>query len=352
MKLKETQDTLGTFQPAPTHELPWFDRCGIDIAPPPYRRAPVALDGTEDDTIMLEAPAPTSLVHLKAFPGVWLKCEHENPTGSHKDRAYYQMLTALGTLADETCLVEYTTGNGGISLARFARQLGRRAVVFMPKGMTPERATLIEGFGAQLVQTPADLFVAGARQAAEDFVRQEGNAVLLGQSDNLANQHAFHQVGKEMIATLLKRGIRPRLFACAIGTGGTFSGIAAVLKGEIHGLEAIAIEVPEAALLWAKRNHCKMKPTLPSIIGMGAGAIAPNTDERLVDDVALVNANDVREVRRALFAVDRLDLGPSTAANVLVASRFAGRYREPVVTVSFDRGDRYRSCSGRHGKFT
>jgi cysteine synthase A len=272
-----------------------------------------------------------------------MKCEHENPTGSHKDRAYRSMLKMAAY--DQTfTLVDFTTGNGGISLAWLARCIGTEAVVFMPGGMTPARARLIRAHRAKLVLTARHAFVAGARAAAEQYVQQHSGAVLLNQSDNLANQHAFIEVGEELVVQLYQQSIKPTAFACAIGTGGTFSGLAAVLKGEFGALQAVGIEVPEAPVIWAKRTGETVTPSLPSIVGMGAGKIASNTDERLIDEIALVGAPEVVSVLRALQS-EGLFVGPSTAANVLVASRLAEGGRRPVVTVSFDRADRYDESS-------
>lgn len=291
-----------------------------DVSLPPLRRTP--------------------LLRLKSFPGVWLKCEHKNPSGSHKDRAYRAMLQASGISLSGGTFVDYTTGNGGISLAWLAREVGALAVVFMPEGMTAARSRLIRSYGAELVLTPREEFVAGARAAAEAYMRSHVGAILLSQSDNLANQRAFIEVGEELLTQLKQRRIRPVTFICAIGTGGIFSGIARVLKDEFSTLRAVGIEVPEAPIIWAKRRGKVVVPSLPSIIGMGAGRIAANTDERLIDDIVIVGATDIVAASDALSRADSLRVGPSTAANVLVASRMVELGWGPAVTVSFDRSNR------------
>lgn len=285
----------------------------------------------------------TSFRRLETFPGVWLKCEHENPTGSHKDRAYCAMLKTSDRPLKGRTLVDYTTGNGGISMAWLARHLGLPAVAFMPEGMTPQREALIRHYGAQLVLTPADGFVATAREAAEAYVEAHPEAILLGQSDNLANEWGFTQTGKEILQQCHECDVHPSFFVCAIGTGGSFSGITRMLKGELGDkrLTAIAIEVPEAPVIWAKRRGQIVVPTTPSIIGMGAGKIARNTDERLIDDIELVGGTDISAVLEIVRKFEGLHVGPSTAANIIVASRLAKRHRANVVTISFDHGNRY-----------
>jgi len=299
-----------------------------------------ARSGCDEHAGILPSLRRTPLLCLKAFPGVWLKCEHRNPSGSHKDRAYRSMLKATGNSLAGGTFVDYTTGNGGISLAWLAREVGAHAVVFMPEGMTAARSRLIRSYGAELLLTPREEFVAGARGAAEVYTRSHAGAVLLSQSDNLANMQAFIEVGEELLSQLARRKIRPVTFICGIGTGGIFSGFARVLKGEFSTVRAIGIEVPEAPIIWAKRRGEVVVPSLPSIIGMGAGKVAVNTDERLIDDIVIIGAGDIVAVSDALSRTDGLRVGPSTAANVLVASRMVERGGGPVVTVSFDRSDR------------
>jgi cysteine synthase len=282
----------------------------------------------------------TRLVALKSFPGVWLKCEHENPSGSHKDRAYVSMLAGAEGLDDVSTLVDYTTGNGGISLAWIAQQLGKQAVVFMPEGMTNERADLIRQWGARLFTTPRNDFIRGARAAAEAFVRGRKDCLLINQSDNLSNERAYIAVGDEIVAQCKKRRIKPAAFVCGIGTGGAFSGISFALKSRLGQLPCIAIEVDEAPVIWAKRAGHEVRPSLPSIIGFGPGVIAMNTDERLVDEVEVVGGRAVEHVRAELDR-EGFSVGPSTAANVFVANQRARALAAPVVTISFDRGDRY-----------
>jgi cysteine synthase A len=288
----------------------------------------------------------TRLIRLKSFPRVLLKCEHENPTGSHKDRAYSAMLIAENIPLTGKTIVDYTTGNGGISLAWLAQHIGARAVVFMPEGLGAARSRMIRSYGAELILTSKEGFVASARMAAENYAKEHPEAVLLSQSDNFANQYAFHKVGEEILNQLGRQQVRPAAFTCAIGTGGTFSGIVGALKGEFRRIRAIGIEVPEAPVIWAKRHGKTVELSLPSIIGMGAGKIALNTDERLIDDVEVVGAKDILDVTSRLLITDGLDIGPSTAANVLIAAKLADNFHDDVLTVSFDRGDRYESEGG------
>ena len=194
---------------------------------------------------------PTApLVSLKSAPRVLVRCEHLNPTGSHKDRAYRQMLNGLDTSLGGHELVDYTTGNGGISLSWLAQSVGAQATVFMPEGMTPSRKLLIESYGGTCIETPRDLFLAGARERAFEHVSQNPSSILIDQSDNLANQRAFIDVGHSLYKQLRGSELKPALFVCSIGTGGCLSGIGSVLAGNNTKIKVIGIELPESPLIW------------------------------------------------------------------------------------------------------
>lgn len=295
----------------------------------------------------------TPLVQLRwADYKVWAKCEFAQATGSHKDRAYTRMILDLwqrGKLRPGQTLCDYTTGNGGISLASIGRRLGVPVRVFMPEGLTREREELIRRLGADLVLTPHEEFVAGARAAAETWVdRQDGDAVLVSQSDNPLNRVAFEEAGAEIVRDLGAAGVTPSTFVCGIGTGGIFSGIAARLRKDYPKIRTVAIEVPEAPAILAKRRGQTIVPKPHRMIGFGPGKIAPNTLEDLVDEVELVDYDQALLVVDEIAREDGFLVGPTSAANAMVARRWADREGEgPVVTVFFDRQDRYTSVLSR-----
>lgn len=302
---------------------------------------------------------PTPLVRLRwAHYRVWAKCEFAHPTGSHKDRAYTAMvldLYAKGKLRPGITICDYTTGNGGISLASIGHRLGAPVRVFMPHGLTREREEMIRRLGADLVLTPRDTFIAGARAAAEEWVAgQNGQALLVSQSDNPLNRAAFQEAGAEILRDLKAAGQQPSAFVCGIGTGGIFSGIATALRKEHPKIRTIAIEVPEAPAILAKRRGETMVPRPHQLLGFGPGKIAPNTLEDLVDDVELVRYEETLPVLDEIAQQEGLLLGPTSAANALVARRYAEKHEDDegaVVTVFFDRQDRYSSTlSGGRNK--
>lgn len=310
------------------------------------------MDAMETAVRALEASlVPTPLVRLRwSRYKVWAKCEFAHPTGSHKDRAYTRMISDLwskGALQPGVTLCDYTTGNGGISLASIGRRLGVPVRVFMPEGLTREREEMIRRLGAKLELTSHEGFVAGARSAAEEWVAaQNGQAVLVSQSDNPLNRVAFEEAGEEIVRDLQAAGRTPSTFVCGIGTGGIFSGIAVALRKEYPKIRNVAIEVPEAPAILAKRRGEPMVPKPHRMLGFGPGKIAPNTLEDLVDDVELVEYEEALPILDEIAREEGLLLGPTSAANALVARRLANGLGEGagvVITVFFDRQDRYSS---------
>jgi len=285
--------------------------------------------------------AVTRLIRVSAFPKVLIKCEHENPTGSHKDRAYREMIRSIDQSLDESILVDYTTGNGGISLAYWGRLIGVKVHVFMPEHMTAERCYKIRSLGAALTLTPASQFVKGAQAAAHAFLRENPKAILLDQSSNPANIRAFEHVGKEIVAQVSKKSIMPAAWVCVIGTGGTFSGIAKVLKDAYPGLHIVGIEDRATAAVYAKRtNNINFLPSSPSIIGAGAGFISKNTLDEMVDEIIPTSLSEI-EKTIGILREEGLALGPSSAANIQIAHEVSKRINGDVLTTTFDRADRY-----------
>lgn len=284
---------------------------------------------------------PTPLVQLEAFPGVWMKCEHLHPTGSHKDRAYAYMVEALGHDIRERVLVDYTTGNGGISLAHIGGQLGNEVHIFMPSGTTYQREARIHALGAHLHLTPRKDFVRGAKAAAEEYCGSHPRAILLDQSVNPLNRRAFELAGRELVTQLQDERVVPTAWVCVIGTGGTYSGFADALKSQFRGLRGIGVEDRATAAVFARMtgNH-DFSPGVPSVLGAGAGFVAPNTDETLIDEVLCTSASELAPVM-SLLASAGIDVGPSTAANIHAAAIAVRRLGSPVITVSFDSADRY-----------
>ncbi len=292
----------------------------------------------------LPALAPTPVVRLPGSPEIIIKCDHLLPSGSHKDRAYIAMINALPASPAGNLLVDYSTGNGSIALGWWAARVGSTSHAFLPAGLPQPRYTLTEELGTTVTITPREDFVRGAREAAAAFAEAHPEAILLNQSDNLANTGGCRQAGVELVEQLTDEGVEPTEFVAGVGTGGAFSGIAGALREAFPSIRCTAVEVPEAPAIWAKRHGETFESQFPSVLGLGAGLIAENTDENLIDDLIIVGRTDIESTLLQLRHDHGLDVGPSTALNVVAARRIAADSDGVIVTLSFDRGNRYDSA--------
>lgn len=274
------------------------------------------------------------------------KCEYRNPTGSHKDRVFRFMLDELerrGEIRPGWTLVECSTGNGGAALAQAGLSRGYRVVVVMPEGMTTERMTQIRGFGAEIIETPADGFLTASEEFARTYVAKNPRSYFLDQSTNPLNWRAWQACGQEIVDALA--GAPVDAFVCSIGTGGTFSGIASVLKPAFPALRTVAVEADRSAPLLAKRSGTAFRHRPHNLIGLGPGKIPPNVREELIDEVRAVAGADAWVMMKRLIGEAGLFVGPTAGANVHAACRVAAELGpgRTVVTVLFDSAWKYFS---------
>ena len=311
------------------------------------------LDGGPDGQAGRPAVGGTELCRLRHVvrPGgaaVYAKCEFRNPTGSHKDRIFNHMIDVLerrAEIAPGWTLVECSTGNGGAALAHIGLARGYRVVVLMPAGMTVERKTQIRAFGAEIIETDAEGFLLQAEDEAREYVRRHPRSYFLDQSTNQLNWQAWQQAGREIAADVRRMGRAVDTFVCSIGTGGTFSGIAAALRSEFPAMRTVAVEVDVSAPLWAKREHRPFRHSPHNLMGLGPGKIPPNVREDLIDEVRTVTGAQAWTMMKRLIAEEKLFTGPTAGANAHVAAQVAaGRPAgRSVVTVLFDSAWKYVS---------
>lgn len=284
---------------------------------------------------------PTPLVSLKrlAPPGVQLyaKCEWHLPTGSVKDRIAVAMIEAAdlqGALSPDVRLLEPSSGNTGIALARIARLRDLRLTVVLPENVSQERTALLEAYGAELVLSPGSEGSNGAVRRAEEL-RAEGGFVLLHQYENPANPGA-HEVttGPEIVAQLRQRGIdRLDAFVATLGTGGTLMGVGRALRRHWPHVQVVAAEPPAGELIAGLRS-------------LDDGYIPPIFDPSRIDRKLLVRTGDAIKAMRRLMSEEGLFVGPSSGAAVHATLRVASKL-EPgavVVTVLPDAGWKYLSA--------
>lgn len=291
----------------------------------------------------------TPMVRLNRLPQAWgctadivAKLESFNPTASVKDRIAGAMVQAAendGTIsAEQTVLVEPTSGNTGIALAMVAAARGYRLILTMPDTMSTERRAMLRAYGAELQLTPGEQGMQGAIERARELVQEIPGAYLLQQFDNPANPAVHAASTAEEIWMDTDRSLD--VLVAGVGTGGTITGCARVLKRRLPQLQVVAVEPAASPVLGGgvAGPH--------RLQGIGAGFIPPVLEMDLIDEIIAVSDDEAMDVGRRLAREEGLLCGVSSGAVVAAALRIgqrpamAGR-RIVVILASF--GERYLS---------
>ena len=293
----------------------------------------------------------TPLVRLNRLPlqfgcgaEVVAKLESFNPSASVKDRIASAMVLAAekeGTIKPgRTALVEPTSGNTGIALAMVAAARGYRLILTMPDTMSTERRSMLRAYGAELQLTDGAQGMAGAIALAKELVEEIPEAYLLQQFDNPANPAVHERTTAEEIW----RDCDGQLDAlvAGVGTGGTITGCARLLKQRKSDLQVVAVEPEGSAVLSGQ------PPGAHRIQGIGAGFVPAVLERDLIDEVMTVSDEDAMDVGRRLARQEGLLCGISSGAAVAAALRLGQRpelqgLRVLVMLASY--GERYLSTS-------
>jgi cysteine synthase A len=269
------------------------------------------------------------------------KLESFNPCASVKDRIALSMIEAAeraGRIHQDTILLEPTSGNTGIGLAMVAASRGYNLVLTMPETMSVERRKLLAAFGAQLVLTPGPEGMPGAIRRAEQMAASNPRYLILQQFENPANPEVHRKTTAEEIWR--DTGGEIDVFVAGVGTGGTITGVAQVLKKRNPALRAVAVEPVESPVLSGG------KPGPHKIQGIGAGFVPGVLDRELIDEIIQVRAEDAGKVARRLAREEGILTGISAGAALHAALEIARRpdsARKRIVVVLPDTGERYLS---------
>lgn len=301
---------------------------------------PIAVAPAAPDALALIGNTPLVRLARVSPPGggvVFGKLESRNPSGSVKDRAALHMVLAAereGKLSTGSTLIEATSGNTGISLSMIAAVRGYRCIVVMPEDMSVERRYILRAYGAEIVLTPADEGMAGAVARARSLAAKTPGAWMSCQFDNPANADAHVcATGREIIE---QAGREIAAFVAGVGTGGTLTGCARVLRAELSTKPLIvAVEPAKSAVLSGR------EPGAHGIQGIGAGFVPSILDRSLVDEVITVTDVAAERMVRRLAREEGLLVGPSSGANVHAAVELAKRVSGVIVTMLPDSGERY-----------
>ncbi|WP_172200494.1 cysteine synthase A [Campylobacter sp. RM16188] len=269
---------------------------------------------------------------------IYAKLEFFNPGGSVKDRIAANMILEMqkdGALKNGDIIVEPTSGNTGIGIAMTASALGYEVVLTMPETMSIERRKILAAYGAKLVLTEGAKGMKGAIEKANELAKQPGY-VMLSQFENAYNPQAHVKTTAVEIMSDFKQ---LDAFVAGVGTGGTLSGVAKVLKENGYNTQIIAVEPKESAVISGNPAGAH------KIQGIGAGFIPDTLDTSLIDTIELVSNEEAFEAARALAKSEGILLGISGGAALAVAIRTAKRLGEgkKVLFVAPDNGERYLS---------
>ena len=284
----------------------------------------------------------TKLIKLTKIPNmlechnnIYAKYEGSNPSGSIKDRPAYYMLQKLkenGILVDGGTIIEATSGNMGISLAYFQKELNYKAIIVMPSSMSQERREMIKKLGAQLELVDGGMLESSKR--VKELLNTIPNSIPFRQFEDKNNMYAHYlstsrEIEKEVDADYIFAGI---------GTGGTISGIGKYYKEKHLKAKIIGIEPYESPLLTKGISGKHL------IQGIGANFVPDILEKDLIDEVITCKGSDAIEMAKQIRNIEKIDCGYSSGAALMACINYLKQNKiknKNVVVIFPDKGDRY-----------
>ncbi len=272
---------------------------------------------------------------------VLAKLESLNPLASVKDRIGIAMIEAAetqGLINTETTIVEPTSGNTGLSLAFVCAAKNYNLILTMPDTMSIERRKLLKHLGAELILTPGIEGMKGAIAKAKEILENTSNAYMPDQFANPANPEIHRKTTAEEIWN--DTGGRVDILVSGIGTGGTITGVAEVVKARKPSFKAVAVEPADSPVLSGGESGPH------KIQGIGAGFVPDVLNTKIVDEIITVTNEQAFETAQKLAGLEGILCGISSGAAAWAALELAGRPEnqgKQIVVVLPDTGERYLS---------
>jgi len=292
----------------------------------------------------------TPLVRLNRLPKengvdaeILLKLEFFNPISSVKDRIGVSMIDAMeasGRIERGATLIEPTSGNTGIALAFVAAARGYRLILVMPETMSVERRKMLAYLGAELELTPGPQGMKGAIARAEELLKEIPGSVIPQQFKNPANPEIHRRTTAEEIWNDTNGQFDA--FVAGVGTGGTITGVAQVIKPRLPDMKVFAVEPEDSPVLSGGQ------PGPHKIQGIGAGFVPDVLDRSLIDGVITIGNQTAFDMARQLAKLEGIPGGISTGANVAAALEIAAHPEfkgKRIITVAPSFAERYLSTA-------
>lgn len=276
-----------------------------------------------------------------ALADILLKLEFFNPLSSVKDRIGVAMINdaiSNGTVNQDTVIIEPTSGNTGIALAFAAAARGLNLILTMPETMSLERRKLLKILGAKLVLTDGSKGMKGAIAKAEELHQIIPNSVILQQFSNPSNP-AIH---RSTTAEEIWRDTEGRIdfVVAGVGTGGTITGVAEVIKFRKPSFKAVAVEPAKSPVISGGQ------PGPHKLQGIGAGFLPVNLNTGIIDEVIQVHEEDSGPVSKEVNRLDGIPVGISSGAAIWAALQLSRRpenENKTIVTIVPSSTERYLS---------